>query len=115
MNVRHFAIVWLLFGVQGLHAQTANTANTANTTTACSADPLGGRSLYLRGSFNGWAAPDAQRFAWGCNQYQLVTRLDGEHSFKVGDEGWSTDADFGAGKDAGHLAIKGKELKRRFA
>ncbi|MBC7917624.1 MAG: hypothetical protein H7Y28_07435 [Rhodoferax sp.] len=76
---------------------------------------MGGRSLYLRGSFNGWAAADAQRFAWGCNQYQLVTRLDGEHSFKVGDEGWSADADFGAGSDALHLAIKGKELKRRFA
>jgi len=81
---------------------------------SCKPDPFAGRSLYLRGSFNGWAAADAQRFAWGCNQYQLVTRLEGEHRYKIGDEGWSADADFGAGNDTSPLVIKGKELHRRF-
>ncbi len=62
----------------------------------CQPDPLGGRALYLRGSFNGWAAADAQRFTWACKHWQLVTPLKGDHRFKLGDEGWSADADWGA-------------------
>jgi len=88
-------------------------------TAVCQPDPLGGRSLYLRGSFNSWGSLDAQRFNWACNTYQLVTRLAGEHSFKVGDEGWSADADFGAAPDAPllptRLTARGRELKNRFA
>ena len=85
----------------------------------CTPDPLGGRALYLRGSFNGWAAADAQRFTWACNRWELVTRLKGEFNFKVADEGWSADADFGAA-DAGvgpmpwRLLPRGPEIKRRF-
>jgi glycosidase len=85
---------------------------------ACFADPLNGRALYLRGSFNQWNAVDAQRFTWACNRWELVTRLPaGEHAFKAGDEGWSADADLGAatpGAAGGPLALKGSELKRRF-
>ena len=90
--------------------------------TTCRADPLGGRSLYLRGSFNSWGSLDAQRFTWACNNYQLVSRLTGEHNFKIGDEGWSADADFGAAPDTpdtpvapARLAARGRELKQRFA
>jgi cyclomaltodextrinase len=72
-------------------------AGSAHAQTACQPDPLGGRSLYLRGSFNGWSAADAQRFTWACDRFELVTRIAaGEHQFKLGDEAWSADADFGA-------------------
>jgi cyclomaltodextrinase len=85
--------------------------------TACRPDPLAGRALYLRGSFNGWAAPDAQRFIWLCSRWELVTAIRGEAAFKVADEGWSADADFGAAGDGGstlQLQRRGPEIKRRF-
>jgi glycosidase len=62
----------------------------------CQPDPLGGRALYLRGSFNSWGAVDSERFAYVCNRFELVTALRGDHTFKVGDDEWSKDADFGA-------------------
>lgn len=79
----------------------------------CRADPLDGRAVYLRGSFNAWASPEAQRFTWFCNRWELVTRLQGEHRFKLGDEGWSADADYGSA-DGRRLVPKGPELQRRF-
>ena len=79
----------------------------------CGADPLQGRALYLRGSFNAWAAPEAQRFTWFCNRWELVTRLAGDHRFKLADEGWSADADFGSA-DGRRLVPRGPELQRRF-
>jgi glycosidase len=81
---------------------------------ACKPAPLEGRSLYLRGSFNSWTASENQKFTWACNRYQLVTRLEGEHRFKVGDEGWSADADFGASDHTGTLMARGKELTHKF-
>jgi glycosidase len=84
----------------------------------CSKDPLGGRSLYLRGTFNSWNAVDRQRFTWACNRYELVTSLQGEHRFKLGDEGWSADADFGAPAGAARspvLALRGQEISRNFS
>ncbi|MBL8315851.1 MAG: hypothetical protein JNK55_19100 [Rubrivivax sp.] len=80
----------------------------------CTPDPLGGRALYLRGSFNGWAASDAQRFTWACRRWELVTRLQGEHRFKLADEGWSADADWGAA-DGAALVLRGPEMRRNFA
>jgi cyclomaltodextrinase len=80
----------------------------------CTPDPLGGRALYLRGSFNGWTASDAQRFTWACNRWELVTRLQGEHRFKLADEGWSADADWGAA-DGVRLLLRGPEMRRNFA
>ena len=62
---------------------------------ACRPDPLAGRTLYLRGTFNSWAAVDAQRFAYFCNRFELVTQITGAHKFKVGDDEWSGDANFG--------------------
>jgi cyclomaltodextrinase / maltogenic alpha-amylase / neopullulanase len=80
-----------------LVALALSAAGATHAQSACTPDPLAGRGLYLRGSFNNWSALDAQRFAWACDRYVLVTRLPaGEHLFKLGDEAWSTDADFGA-------------------
>ena len=95
-------------------------AGAAQAQPTCLPDPLGGRALYLRGTFNSWQAADAQRFTWACNRYELVTRISGEHRFKFGDEGWSTDADFGSAfsteaSDAERVVPKGREFNRRFA
>jgi cyclomaltodextrinase / maltogenic alpha-amylase / neopullulanase len=81
--------------------------------TTCQPDPLQGRGLYLRGTFNSWNAVETQRFTWACSRWELVTRITGEHSFKLADEGWSADADFGLGPDE-RLALRGPEIKRRF-
>jgi cyclomaltodextrinase / maltogenic alpha-amylase / neopullulanase len=81
----------------------------------CKTDPLAGRTLYLRGTFNSWNASEAQKFTWACNRWELVTPIEGEHAFKLGDEGWSADADFGARPGSSALERKGPEIKRRFA
>ena len=81
---------------------------------ACKPDPLAGRTLYLRGTFNSWNASETQKFTWACNRWELVTRIEGEHAFKLGDEGWSADADFGARPGSGLLERKGPEIKHRF-
>ncbi|HEX5682393.1 MAG TPA: alpha-amylase family glycosyl hydrolase [Ideonella sp.] len=79
----------------------------------CSTDPLAGRALYLRGSFNAWAADEAHRLRWACDRYVLVTRLGGDQRFKIGDEPWSPDADFGQGLGA-QLRRQGPDISRRF-
>ncbi len=102
----------LLPGVSGAQASVPTSA-----APSCRADPLQGRSLYLRGSFNSWNAVETQRLTWACNRWELVTRLEGEQLFKFGDEGWSADADFGLGPAAAErieLAPRGKEIRHRF-
>ncbi|HET9977606.1 MAG TPA: glycoside hydrolase family 13 protein [Burkholderiaceae bacterium] len=100
-------------------------AGAAHAQADCRPDPLEGRALYLRGSFNAWAAADAQRLRWACHRFVLVTPLSGEHQFKIGDEGWSADADFGRVSDAPdvgddparpqRLALRGRDIRQRFA
>ena len=80
---------------------------------ACQADPLQGRPLYLRGSFNGWAASEAQQLTWACTRWQGVARITGAHRFKIGDEAWSADADFGS-RDGTQLLPRGPDFTRRF-
>ena len=117
----------LAAGFLALSSGTARAqANTTSAATppaspACRADPLAGRALYLRGSFNSWNANETQRFTWACSRWELVARLRGEHAFKVADEGWSADADFGAtqpgvapGATPTGLALRGQEFRRRF-
>lgn len=90
-------------------------AQAAPAAAACKPEPLGGRALYLRGTFNSWNANDAQRLVWACHRYQLVTRIQGEHNFKIADEGWSADADFGADAAAPQrVALRGREFRQRF-
>ena len=100
-----------LHGLAAAQAAVAGPAGPA--APACKPEPLGGRSLYLRGSFNSWTAPDEHRFAWVCNRWQLVATLKGEHGFKIADEGWSADADFGSADGRG-LLLRGPEIRRRF-
>ena len=108
MNLTTSRLSWVVLLAAGI----ASGAQAAT----CQPDPLGGRTLYLRGSFNSWNAVDTQRFTWVCNRYELVAQLDGEHRFKLADEGWSVDADFGADRaDPKRIALKGAEFTRRFA
>ena len=97
-----------------LLAQGATQAAPVGADANCRAQPLGGRALYLRGAFNSWNAADSQKFGWVCNRYQLVTRIEGPHRFKIADEAWSPDADFGGGKAPEQLALKGPELQQLF-
>lgn len=78
----------------------------------CTSPPLSGRDLYLRGTLNNWSAPDAQRLYWACDHHELITPLKGEQSFKIGDEDWSPDADFGGAPHA--MTLKGAALQQRF-
>ena len=80
--------------------------------TACTAPPLDGRDLYLRGTLNNWSAPDSQRLYWACDHHELILPLKGEQSFKIGDEDWSPDADFGG--DPRAMTLKGAALQQRF-
>ncbi len=97
-----------------LLAHSATHAAPAGTDAACRTDPLGGRTLYLRGSFNSWNAADAHKFTWACNRYELVTPILGPHKFKIADEGWSVDADFGRSNTPEQLTLKGSELQQLF-
>ena len=66
----------------------------------CRPDPFPGRTLYLRGTFNDWRADDDSALRYVCDHYELVARLSGEQSFKVGDEDWTIDSDFGVANEA---------------
>jgi glycosidase len=78
----------------------------------CQPAPLEHRPLFLRGTMNNWQAEEAQQLRWACDHYELVTRLDGDQQFKIADEDWSPDADFGGAAEA--LRLKGPALKRHF-
>jgi glycosidase len=62
----------------------------------CVSNPFEKRDLYLRGSFKNWAAADDFRFNYVCNRFELVAKISGAHTFKIGDDDWLRDADFGA-------------------
>ena len=73
----------------------ATAAGPAANPAACQPNPLGAREFYLRGSFNSWSAAEAQKFVYFCDRFELVTALAGQHTFKLGDDDWSADADLG--------------------
>ena len=83
----------------------------------CFANPLGTRALYVRGDFNQWAASDDTALRWLCNHFEGVVRIDGHARFKIGDEGWSQDADFGGDPKAPgsfRLVAKGGDIAHDF-
>src|SRR6187402_1686383 len=79
-----------------LAAACAPSAFAAADAPACRANPLGSRLLYVRGAFNGWAAKDDAALRWNCDHFDGVVTISGSTRFKIGDEGWSVDADFGS-------------------
>lgn len=87
----------------------------------CRPNPLGTRALYVRGDYNQWASDEARALRWACDRFEGVVDITGETRFKLGDEGWSADADFGAPPDGDtaatrvpRLAPKGRELTHHF-
>jgi cyclomaltodextrinase / maltogenic alpha-amylase / neopullulanase len=107
--------------LSSVYAKETEPAKTLSSTQSkiCVPSPLGKRELFLRGSFNTWNAKDAQRFSYACNRYELISSIKGEHTFKIGDENWSADADFGASKPIGKAGVTldpiGKELRYTFS
>jgi cyclomaltodextrinase / maltogenic alpha-amylase / neopullulanase len=86
---------------------------------SCIASPLGKRELYLRGSFSTWNAQENYKFTYNCNRYELLADINGDHKFKIADEAWSSDADFGTSSTlVGNSAVllpAGKELNYPFS
>ncbi|MBC7665234.1 MAG: hypothetical protein H7276_15860, partial [Caulobacter sp.] len=62
----------------------------------CRPDPLEGRLLYLRGTLNNWGVEDDAALRWACDHWDFTGRINGDFRFKIGDEDWAADADFGA-------------------
>lgn len=96
----------------------ASLAAQAATAAACRPNPLGDRVLYVRGEFNQWTADDKSVLRWACDRFAGVVAIEGRTRFKLGDEGWSADADFGtdpaAPESMRRLAPRGKEITHAF-
>ena len=83
----------------------------------CFANPLGTRALYVRGDFNSWAALDEAALRWNCDHFEGVVTIPGRARFKIGDEGWSKDADLGlqAAQPGLHsLTLEGGDITHDF-
>jgi cyclomaltodextrinase / maltogenic alpha-amylase / neopullulanase len=87
----------------------------------CRPAPLDGRILYVRGTFNDWRADDETALSWLCDHYEIMGPLSGDQSFKIGDEDWTADADFGVAGGvtlqsgaSQPLALKGAPIKYHF-
>ncbi len=102
---KHLSVLCLVITGLALSACTTTPApkesSAVTSKNICTTNPLGQRTLYLRGSLNQWGSPEPYAFAWACQQFVLVAQLTGKQSFKLGDEAWSDDADWG-----GNTAIK---------
>jgi glycosidase len=70
-------------------------AATAPSAPSCRPAPFGTRDLYARGDFNSWGVDDGARFVYACDHYELFGGFGGTHAFKIADESWSADANFG--------------------
>ncbi len=87
---------------------------------ACSPAALANRDIYVRGSFNSWNAQEDWRMSWRCDHYELIATPSGEHQFKLADDDWSADADWGRpiGFERGipqTLRARGAPIEHRFA
>lgn len=87
---------WLRNLAEVMRVTAGHSRSTAPSAKAiCRTPTLASRDLYVRGSLNAWAADDAWRMQWRCDHYELIASPKGEHTFKLADENWSEDADFG--------------------
>jgi cyclomaltodextrinase len=87
----------------------------------CRPDPLHGRILYLRGTFNDWRADDDAALRYVCDHYELVGKLTGRRQLQGGRRGLVGDADFGAageprpaGRHAADAGAQGRPIKATF-
>ena len=117
--MKYFISLALLLLISSAPALAEKNTEASTRKSTCKPSPLGKRELYLRGSFNTWSAQDEKKFTYHCNRYELITDITGEYKFKIGDEGWSPDADFGASapvaSDRVELAPIGKEINYHFS
>jgi hypothetical protein len=84
---------------------------------ACGPNPLGTRTLHLRGDFNAWAATEETTLRWSCDHFEGVVTIPGRARFKIGDEAWSPDADFGWAPTQSNLrwlTLKGGDITHEF-
>lgn len=75
------------------------------TTSTCVANPMGDTALYMRGGMNSWNANDSYKFSYVCDHFELVTELEGSQTFKIADDAWSSNADFGGGADGSAVTV----------
>lgn len=76
------------------------------TTSTCVDNPMGTQSLYVRGGMNSWNANNSYKFSYVCDHFELVTELEGTQTFKIADDAWSSNADFGGGTDGSAITVK---------
>lgn len=91
-------------------------------TSSCVDNPMGETALYVRGGMNSWNANDDYKFSYVCDHFELVTELDGTQTFKIADDAWSSNADFGGGDSSQAeldtplgLALQGSNLTFAFS
>jgi len=59
--------------------------------------PFSGRTMYLKGSMNGWANDDAYVLSYADNTFTLTTTIAaGSHEFKIASADWEDDSTIGA-------------------
>ncbi len=75
------------------------------TPTTCVDNPMGDTALYLRGGMNSWNANKDYQFNYVCDHFELVTDIDGTQTFKIADDAWSANADFGGGSTGSALTV----------
>lgn len=63
--------------------------------TSCKPDPLGGRSLYMRGTMNNWTAQEDDAFIYRCDAWYLNVRLSSRQEFKIADAAWTNATTYG--------------------
>jgi cyclomaltodextrinase / maltogenic alpha-amylase / neopullulanase len=118
--LKHFlALIVLFLFIACPSAFAEKSTPAAASKSSCVPSPLGKRELYLRSSFSTWNAQENYKFSYNCNRYELLADINGDHKFKIGDEAWSPDADFGTSSAINGnrvvLLPVGKELNYPFS
>ncbi|MDE2371861.1 MAG: hypothetical protein KGN16_23030 [Burkholderiales bacterium] len=61
----------------------------------CGPEPWPGKTLYLRGTMNSWAAGDDWALRWICDAYAINVDLSGSYEFKIGEADWQAATTYG--------------------
>lgn len=74
--------------------------------TVSNAVPYGDKTLYLKGSMNGWGTVEGYEFAYADNHYTWIGVIAaGEHEFKIADPDWLGTSTLGAQTDDQDIAL----------